>query len=99
MVAVIARPKQHEKDPLPVAGGRLRLHQSYPSTIAEILVLAFADHEYLQPIDKSPAPCVWRASPARATHAAEAPLFCRRVAATAAPDGSCECRDKHQCRS
>src|SRR2546425_321806 len=98
MVEAIAQPKQREKDPSPAAGGQSRLHQSHRSTIDWIFVLSFAGQKYLQPIDKSLVPCVLRPSPARATPAAEARLFGRRVAATAAPDGSCEYRDKHPCR-
>ena len=98
MVEVVAQPKQREKDPSLVASGRSRLHQSHRSTLDRIFVLIFAGHEYLQPIDKLPAPCVLRRTPTRATPAAEARLFCRRVAATAAPDDCCEYLDKHQCR-
>src|SRR5205823_11896814 len=98
MVEVVAQPKQREKDPSLVASGRLHLRQNDRSTIVEIFLLAFAGDDCLQLIDRSPWSCVLRTSPTAATHAAEAPLFCRRVVATAAPAGSCEYRDKHRYR-
>src|SRR6266545_5806628 len=97
-VGVIAPPKQRERDPSPIASVRSRLHQSHHLTIDWVFVLTFAGQENFQPIDISPGPCVLPKNRARATHAAEARLFCRRVAATVAPDCSCKYRDKDQCR-